>query len=160
MKTLIAYSSKHGCTEACARMLAEHLEGKVDRLNLKEFCDVDLSPYDTVVLGSPIYVGKILKEVDSFAVNNLDELQQKKLGLFICGMQEEHTVKEELAVNYPEKLQKKAVAKEWFGGSYDFNDMNFIERMITRKVAKIDQDVSNIRKETIIQFAETLNRQQ
>lgn len=159
MKTLIAYSSKHGCTEACARMLAEHLDGKVDRLNLKEFYDVDLGPYDTVVIGSPIYVGKITKEVDSFATNNLAELQQKTVGLFICGMQEEHTIKEELAVNYPEELQEKAVVKEWFGGAYDFNDMNFIERMIIKKVAKTDQDVSNIRKDAIIQFAETLNRQ-
>lgn len=159
MKTLIAYSSKHGCTEACARMLAEHLDGKVDRLNLKEFFDVDLSPYDTVVLGSPIYVGQILKEVDRFATNNEPELLEKTLGLFICSMQEEHTVKEELAVNYPEELQEKAVAKEWFGGAYDFSDMNFIERLIIKKAAKTDQDVSNIRKEAIIQFAETLNRQ-
>lgn len=160
MKTLIAYSSKHGCTEACARMLAEHLDGNVDRLNLKEFHDVDLAPYDTVVLGSPIYVGKIMKEVEVFATNNLKELEQKTLGLFICGMQEQHTVKEELAVSYPSELQEKAVAKEWFGGAYDFNDMNFIERMIIKKVAKTDQDMSNIQKEVIIQFAETLNLQQ
>lgn len=158
MKTLIAYATKHGCTETCARLLAEHLNGEVERIDLKEQSKIDLSLYDKVVLGSPVYVGKILKEVDIFANTHVNEIKQKTVGLFICGMQEEHTLRNELDVNYPSQLQEKAVVRECFGGAFDFSDMNFAEKMITRKVAKVDKDVSAIRKDVIISFAETLNQ--
>jgi menaquinone-dependent protoporphyrinogen oxidase len=159
MKTLIAYASKHGCTEKCAKLLEEHLDGETERVNLKEQTEVDFSKYDKVVLGSPVYVGKILKEVDTFAKTHLNELEQKTIGLFICGMQEEHTLRNELEVNYPTELQDKALVRECFGGAFDFSDMNFAEKMITKKVAKIDKDVSAIREDVIQIFAETLNQQ-
>lgn len=159
MKTLIAYASKHGCTEKCAKLLEEHLDGETERVNLKEQTEVDFSKYDKVVLGSPVYIGKILKEVDTFAKTNLNELAQKTIGLFICGMQEEHTLRNELEVNYPNELQDKALVRECFGGAFDFSDMNFAERMITKKVVKIDKDVSAIREDVIQSFAETLNQQ-
>ena len=159
MKTLIAYASKHGCTEKCAKLLEEHLDGETERVNLKEQTEVDFSKYDKVVLGSPVYVGKILKEVDTFAKTYLNELEQKTIGLFICGMQEEHTLRNELEVNYPTELQDKALVRECFGGAFDFSDMNFAEKMITKKVAKIDKDVSAIREDVIQSFAETLNQQ-
>lgn len=159
MKTLIAYASKHGCTERCARLLEEHLDGETELVNLKEKTDVDFSDYDTVILGSPVYIGKILKEVDTFAKTNLNELEQKTVGLFICGMQEEHTLRNELEVNYPPELQEKAVVRECFGGAFDFSDLNFAEKMITKKVAKVTEDVSAIREDVIQSFAETLNQQ-
>ncbi len=159
MKTLIAYASKHGCTEKCAKLLEEHLAGETERVNLKKQTEVDFSKYDKVVLGSPVYVGKILKEVDTFAKTHLNELEQKTIGLFICGMQEEHTLRNELEVNYPTELQEKALVRECFGGAFDFSDMNFAEKMITKKVAKIDKDVSAIREDAIQSFAEALNQQ-
>ncbi|MBT2732218.1 flavodoxin domain-containing protein [Carnobacterium sp. ISL-102] len=159
MKTLIAYASKHGCTEKCAKLLEEHLDGETERVNLKEQTEVDFSKYDKVVLGSPVYVGKILKEVDTFAKTHLNELEQKTIGLFICGMQEEHTLRNELEVNYPTELQDKALVRDCFGGAFDFSDMNFAEKMITKKVTKIDKDVSAIREDAIQSFAETLNQQ-
>ncbi|MCC5894164.1 MAG: flavodoxin domain-containing protein [Alkalibacterium sp.] len=159
MKTLIAYASKHGCTEKCARLLEEHLDGEVERVNLKKQTNVDFSKYDKVVLGSPVYVGKILKEVDTFANVHVNEIKQKTVGLFICGMQEEHTLRNELDVNYPQQLQEKAVVRDCFGGAFDFSDMNYVEKMITKKVAKVDKDVSAIRKDVILSFADTMNKQ-
>ena len=35
MKTLIAYSTKHGCTEKCANKLKTRLTGEIELLNLK-----------------------------------------------------------------------------------------------------------------------------
>ncbi|MCC5890521.1 MAG: flavodoxin domain-containing protein [Alkalibacterium sp.] len=157
MKTLIAYSSKHGCTETCTRLLSDCLEGEVERVNLKEESEVNLSTYDTVVIGSPIYAGRILDDVRSFTEENMDALMQKNLGLFICGMQEEHTIREELELNYPAVLRKAAVVTDCFGGEYHFDTMNFMEKMIIKKVAKVKEDVSDIREETIQEFADKLN---
>lgn len=158
MRTLIAYSSKHGCTEKCTRLISSQLTGEVERVNLKETPEVNLSTYDTVVLGSPVYAGRILDEVRSFTEEHLDDLMQKNLGLFICGMQEEHTIKKELELNYPAVLRKAAVAMDCFGGEYHFDTMNFMEKMIIKKVAKVKEDVSDIHEETIQRFAGSLNR--
>lgn len=157
MKTLIAYSSKHGCTEKCSNLLAEKLSGDVTTLNLKNESEPDLSAYNTVVLGSPVYAGRILDEVRSFTEEHLDELIQKNMGLFICGMQEEHAIRKELELNYPAVLRKSALAMDCFGGEYHFDTMNFMEKMIIRKVAKVKEDVSDIDEETIQQFADKLN---
>lgn len=157
MNALIIYGSKHGCTETCANMLADRLNGEVDRVNVSHQTDVDLSKYDTVVVGSPVYVGQILKEVKSFTDTHLNELKEKRLGLFICGMQEEHTLREELDTNYPEELRDAALVRACFGGEYHFDTMNLVEKMIIRKVAKVRTDVSEIREETINAFAETMN---
>lgn len=157
MNTLILYGSKHGCTETCAQMLADRLSGEVDRINVNQKTDVDLSKYDTVVVGSPVYVGQILKEVRAFTDTYLNELKEKRLGLFICGMQEEHTLREELETDYPEELREAALVRACFGGEYHFDTMNLVEKMIIRKVAKVKTDVSEIREETISAFAHTMN---
>lgn len=157
MNTLILYGSKHGCTETCAQMLVDRLSGEVDRINVNQKTDLDLSKYDTVVVGSPVYVGQILKEVRTFTDTHLNELKEKRLGLFICGMQEEHTLREELEINYPEELRKAALVRACFGGEYHYDTMNLVEKMIIRKVAKVKTDVSEIREETIREFAQTMN---
>ena len=56
MKTLILYATKYGATEACARLLAQNLEGEVQIINIKQAKDIDLRKYDRVILGSSIYV--------------------------------------------------------------------------------------------------------
>ena len=61
---LVVYSSKHGSTKRCAEMLAEMLQA--DLLNAAEGLEVSLDKYDVVVLGSPVYVGQLLKPMKRF----------------------------------------------------------------------------------------------
>lgn len=79
MNTLIVYSSKYGCTEQCAKILSEELKGEADLINLKNVKDINISKYDTVIIGGSIYIGKIQKEVAGFCAKNLDILKEKKL---------------------------------------------------------------------------------
>jgi len=92
-----------------------------------------------------------------YNILNLNELKEKRLGLFICGMQEEHTLREQLETNYPEELRRAALVRACFGGEFHFDTMNLVEKMIIRKVAKVKTDVSEIREETISAFAHTMN---
>lgn len=92
MNTLIVYASKYGCTEKCARLLADQLTGTVELHHLKKDRAKDWSSYDTIVIGGPIYAGQIRKEVTAFCEEHMELLKQKRLGLFICGMQEEAVV--------------------------------------------------------------------
>ena len=59
-------------------------------------------------------------------------------------MREGNEAAEEINTSFPQELLTNAIAKESFGGAFNFKKMNFLERMIVKKVAKIDKDTSNI----------------
>ena len=67
MRVLIAYSSKHGTTAKCARILAEKLgSAEVDIKDIN--CESVDSPdnYDVVVLGSSVRMGTISKNIKKY----------------------------------------------------------------------------------------------
>ncbi len=157
MNTLLVYSSKYGCTEKCAKTLSKELKDKVDLINLKNAEDIDVLKYDNVIIGGSIYIGRIQKEVVEFCSKNLGILKEKRIGLFICGMQEGEVIKSELKNSFPPELFNIAVAKEHFGGEFKFEKMNFMERLIVKGVSKISSDRSHILKDNINRFAQAMN---
>lgn len=157
MKTLIIYASKYGCTQKCAKSLAKKLSGDVELSNIKQGKTYDLSQYDKVIIEGSIYMGKIQKEISDFCSENLSILRNKKIGLFICGMQKEETLEAELAGAFPEQLVVQAVGKEVLGGEFILKKLTFLERFIVKKVSKIDKDTSIIREENIDKLAQSVN---
>ena len=164
MTTLIVYSTKYGCTEKCAKTLAEKLSGTTEMLNLRVGNVSDLTQYDKVVIGGSIYAGKIQKEVSDFCSHNLNVLKRKRIGLFICGMLQEQA-EPELHNSYPPELLAHAVAKEFFGGELKFKQLNFVERLAVKMVSKADKivpldttkDISAISDVNIDRFAQLMN---
>jgi menaquinone-dependent protoporphyrinogen oxidase len=157
MKTLIVYATKHGATEKCAKLLAKKLDGSVDLCNLKRDKTPNPESYDKVIIGGPVYIGKILTEVSGFCKRNLEILKSKKVGLYICGMREGEVAQEEINTSFPAELLRMAAAKECFGGEFILGKMNFMERFIVKKVAKTNKDISNILDENIKKFALSIN---
>jgi menaquinone-dependent protoporphyrinogen oxidase len=157
MNTLIVYASKHGCTEKCAKLVSKELNDKVDIINLKNVMDIDISKYEKVIIGGSIYIGKIQKEVTEFCSKNLDKLKEKRIGLFICGMQEGDRINTELNQNFTSELTKIAKAKEYLGGEFILDKMNFMEKMIVKKVSKVTSNKSNILEDNIHKFAQAMN---
>ncbi|KJS85276.1 MAG: flavodoxin [Peptococcaceae bacterium BICA1-8] len=156
MSTLIVYSTKYGCAEKCARMLSEKITGKVDLCNLKTSKAVDLAAYDKVVIGGSIYIGKVQKEVSRFCLENMSILKEKKLGLFICGMFKEHAEKE-LKDSFPVELLNNALAKEFLGGEFVFKKMNPVERLMVKKIAKVDKELTDILEENVNKIVHSMN---
>lgn len=156
MDTLLVYASKYGCTEKCAKLVAERLNGNVDMVNLKEKKEIDLSKYNKVIIGGSIYIGKIQKEVTEFCSKYLNTLKEKPIGLFICGLQKD-AIETEINQNFPPELLEIAEAKEYFGGEFIFEKMNFMEKMIVKKVAKTNSDISEIQEDNINKFANVMN---
>lgn len=156
MKILIAYTTKHGCTEKCVKKLASQILNEALIVNLKAKPKLDISQFDVVLIGGSIQVGKIQKQVKSFCENNLSELKKKKIGLFVCCMSKEDEAIAYINELFPEDLVKTAVAKEYFGWEVNFERMNFIERFIMKKIAKTNKSVSHISEENISKFASTI----
>ena len=157
MNTLIVYSTKYGCTEKCASILSKKLMGKVELCNLKIGSIPNLAEYDKVIIGGSIYIGKIQKEVSEFCSRNLDVLKDKKIGLFICAMQKDDVIQTEINTAFPQELLARATAREHFGGEFIFKNMNFLDRMIVKKVSKIDKDTSNIIEINIDKLSQLMN---
>ncbi len=157
-KTLILYATKHGTTHACAEVLQKELKADADLQNLIEQPNVDLGAYDTIVLGGSVHAGRANGKLKKFCIANEQALLQKRLGLFLCMMEEGEGAVRQLEQNYSKALREKALVVDSFGGEFLFSKMGWITRKMMKMMSKGDEDVHNIREDAIKAFAEVLNR--
>jgi menaquinone-dependent protoporphyrinogen oxidase len=155
MKTAIIYTSKHGTTAKVAQMIAERLAGnQVSIIDLKKEKCPDIHSFEGNILGTSIYAGASSKTMQRFCKGNIETLKQKRLALFVCGMEPESAKRQQELTNaYPQELYECAVSKCFAGGEFQFEKMNFFERAIIKRIAKTDKSVSQIREEEIEKFA-------
>lgn len=157
MKTAIIYMSKHGCTRHAARLLKDSMsDADVCLVDLKKESP-SLDDFDCIVVGGSIHAGSIQKGIHDFCLKNKQILMTKKLGLYLCCMKEGAEAREQFEKAFPEDLRKHSSASGLFGGVFDFKKMNFIERFLVKKIAKVDKSVSSLNKEAILKFADVLS---
>jgi len=145
MKTVIVYASNHGTTEKVANIIREKLDSTtVQTINLKSKQKVDLSCYETVIIGGSIHAGGIQREVKKFIKENTIILMQKRVALYLCCMNEPEE-RREFEANYPELLRNHSVYNAIAGGEYLFEKMNFIEKFLVRKISGVSSTQSKLR---------------
>jgi len=154
MKTLILYATKHGATREVAERIASYIDGAVTH-DLKSPDIPDLAAFDCVIIGSSIYAGAIRKEAKTFLSANSNELRGKKLGLFLCGLQENEAEKC-FSENFSPEILQSAVAKSFLGGKFNPSNANAFERLAMKIVAKQKGVVNTVCTEKIKQFTESL----
>lgn len=157
MKTLITYCTTHGCTEKTANELKDFLGGEVLLVNLKKETVPDLTSFDRIIIGGSIHAGQIQKRVKDFCSQNLETLQNKELGLFICCMEEGEKAEIQLQDAFPKALLQSAKTTASLGGEFNFNKMNFFQKLIVKKVAKVENSVSHINHDAIRKFSQQMN---
>lgn len=156
MNTLIIYATKHGCTKECATMLASFIKEKTHVSNIKEAKQIDLSHYSHVVLGSSIYYGKMQKKLIKFAKKYQHDLENKKIGVFVCDMNHKdiHSL---IQNNFPSNLIHAIQLEKSFGGKFDFNKLSNFEKFVVKKVSNVHDHVTTVNKDAIQQFAIAMN---
>jgi len=158
MNTAIIYTTKYGTTEKVAQVIAERLAGdQISLINLKKDKHPNINSFDGIILGTSIYAGTSSKIMQSFCKKNMVALVQKRLAIFVCGMEPDPTKQQQELTNaYPDELLQHAVFKCFAGGEFLFDKMNFIERAIIKRIAKTDTDknVSQIMVENIDKLVE------
>lgn len=157
MKILIVFVSSHGTTEKAAHMLCDLLEGDVEILDLNVNPYPDLTRYDGVIIGASIHGGLISRKEKKFISKNIGTLASKKIGLFLCCMREGEEAVEQFEHAFPKELRDKALTSGLFGGEFIFSKMNFLEKMIVKKVSGETDDVSKLDVELIKEFARQYN---
>ena len=134
MATLIAYATKHGVTEMCAKELQADLPHGADLANLKESTP-NLSKYDTVILGASVYAGMPRKQIKAFVVSNAAELKKKKLGLFLCCQAGGEQAEKQLDAAFTPELRKAARVQGVLGCGFHTVKMNFLEKFVVEKIS-------------------------
>lgn len=162
-KALIVYSSRAGCTEEVALRIKEQLENssiatEVVKVNekkqFKKLYEQDISEFTSILLGTSIIAGKFHKNINKFLTKlestNIDD---KKLGFFICCMKACDTEKATEAIN--EYIEPNLNAYnlpfsiiDAFGGKLDFSpnsSMNFMVKQLLKKIMlKDNPDLEDI----------------
>jgi menaquinone-dependent protoporphyrinogen oxidase len=141
-KALIVYGTRYGATESTSEEIAkvlqeEGLEVKV--VNAKKEKVKDISPYDLIIVGSGMQMGKWTGEPENFLNQYQKELANKKVAIFDSSAAQaflEHEKKiEEIENNRKQNLEEKAakynlkpISMVTIGGVWDYNKMNFLLR--------------------------------
>jgi menaquinone-dependent protoporphyrinogen oxidase len=145
MKALIAYGTRFGATTGTSEEIAKILRtaGYDTKIaNLREEKIKDISEYDLILVGSGMKMGKWVNESKDFLKNFQEEINQKKLALFVSSMQalaekQGKTDKEggvcsasEVAENIVAEYGLKPITIGIFGGVINYNKMGFFERKV------------------------------
>jgi len=86
-KILIAYASTYGSTGEVAECIGQFLRdkgGEVDVRSVKEIKDI--SPYQSVVIGSATKMYKLLPDALKFAKKHAPDLRKMKTAYFVVGV--------------------------------------------------------------------------
>ncbi len=153
MKSLIIYSTMYGCTEKCANLIKEKLNGETRIINAKSKNKPKLDDFDNVILGSSIKIGKIGKSLSKYIEKNKEELKSKKLGLFLCGGENETDY---LKTNFPKDIYNSSIIKEHLGGEILMENVDLVTRLILKMVGKYES-YSRIEYSKIEKIANSLN---
>ncbi len=87
MRALVAFGTKYGSTVKVGEEIGRALRGKgleAEVVNLDERKVKDLAPYDLVVVGSAVIIGKWTKGARTFLEQNQGALRGKRLAMFAC----------------------------------------------------------------------------
>ena len=147
--TLVLYTSKHGATQRYAERIGEPMDALVKEA---AYARVDKAKtYDAIVLGCPVYMEKI-KGLDFFAEHAKD-LQDKRLVLFICGLNDpqQADVREALENQIREKLGDALEYVQVFHlrGGIRWQSLGLVERLTMKAL------VAGLKKKPQDQLSET-----
>lgn len=147
--TLVLYTTKHGATQRYAERIGEPQDALV-----KEAAYAKLErakTYDAIVLGCPVYMGKI-KGLDFFA-DHAKELSDKRLVLFTCGIHDpaQADVRRVLEDQLAEKLGDAMAHISVFHlrGSIRWQSLGLAERLLMKAL------VADMKKKPEAQRTET-----
>lgn len=94
-RTLVAYASKHGSTEEVARAIGAHLSAAGHHVDIRDAAIVtDVEPYDAVVLGGSLYMGRWHADARDFLRHHRAAVAERLVAVFALGSRtlDEHDV--------------------------------------------------------------------
>ena len=128
---LVTWATRYGSTEEVAHAIADDLLRQRFAVNAQPITGVGaLERYGAVVLGFPLYMGRMHKDARRFLTAHWSELSQRPVALFVLGPF--HADEKEFAVSRNQLSKELAkfpwfhpVAQEVIGGRFDPQKLDF-----------------------------------
>ena len=133
---LVAYTTRKGSTTAIALAIAKELEKTGARVTVSDMKAVSsVDGYSAVVIGAPVYTGKVAREAAFFARRFRDGLGRIPVAGFVTGIAPVYPKTGDVA-GFIRQLEAaldpvRPVAVTMFAGNLDVSRMSFIERGMT-----------------------------
>jgi len=155
---LVAYATRYGSTQEVAETVAAELRNLGLTAEIQPMSQVrTLDGYSAVVLGAPIYIGRLHKDARRFLAQHSEALKAKPVALFALGptsnkeedWQGVRTQFQQILAQLP---WLNPVTAELFGGKFDPKALRFPDSLLTLFPASPIRDMpaSDIRDWTAI----------
>ncbi|UUX92705.1 flavodoxin domain-containing protein [Methanoplanus endosymbiosus] len=131
---LITYATKHGSTADIAWTIRNSFFDAGYKADVKKVQDVeDIRQYSLIVMGTPIYEGKLMPEAEEFVKLHRNYLNKKNAALFITGysLRNNDYKEREKAEKLAEKISQHIdlVTTGYFGGKLDAGNITITEKI-------------------------------
>jgi menaquinone-dependent protoporphyrinogen oxidase len=143
-KILVVYDTEHGSTSTIAKTISDVLceqGAQIELLLASNAVAEDLSAYDAVIVGSPIYYGPWLPGIMSFLNQNKDILSGMPVAYFVVSttikedtLEEQETVRRVFVEPVLEKIPEIQPVDNigLFGGTFKFKELYPIEWLLMK----------------------------
>lgn len=133
---LVAYTTRKGSTAEVALAVAEELEKTGAVVTVADMTTVSsLEGFSAVVIGAPVYTGKVMRDVAAFAARHKNELLRVPVAGFVTGIAPVYPKTGDVSVFTGQIAEALApvtpVAVAMFAGKLDAGRLSFIERGMT-----------------------------
>lgn len=158
-KTAIIYVSRRGITPEIAQRIGELLQDRETTLiDLDLEPEPDLSAFEEVILGGPLYMGELPERIRTFCSEHEGELAARRVGLFLSGLVDDPRQRQrELEKAYPEALRRRAIAMAFLGGGIVRKRPNLLERLLTLFMVRATKSEQRIDDDGIAEFCRKLD---
>ncbi len=157
MRVLIAYRSRYGATESCARILAGKISADTVVHDLRTPGRPSPGDFDAILIGGSIYGGKVQREIGAFCDQEREQLLSRPVGLFICGFYSGERGMAELQASFPPWLSAHAFARELLGGELSMGKLSLPDRLLVRTLVRPARDISAIHADALERLAAAVN---
>ncbi|HAR62332.1 MAG: hypothetical protein DKM50_13855 [Candidatus Margulisiibacteriota bacterium] len=147
-RVLVAYSTKYGSTTEVAQKISEVLNESGFASEVKNVKEVsDVGSYDAIIVGSAIYVGKVLPESLNFVTKHKTSLSKVPMAYFVVsGRYGDNPTKNFTEADgsmNPFRELVKPIDTTVTGGKIDYAALNFFERIMCRLLGAKESDHRN-----------------
>lgn len=143
MSVLIAYATKYGTTKRVAEQVAAEVRG-ASATEIGRDGSPNPGHHDLVVIGGPVYAGKILPAVPKYCEANREALSRMPVAIFISCLYKDEQAQQQLEAAFPPWLLSRAFGKYTVGGAVHMDRLTFFHRMIMKGVMKTSEDIDAV----------------
>jgi len=133
---LVGYATRYGSTQEVAEAIAQVLREAGLQVDVQAVKNVrSIENYNAIVLGAPLYIGSLLKEMQRFLVSHRGGLKQRPIWFFALGpLNDDEKGKQDAR----QQLEKALAKYSWllpdniqmFVGKYDPKKLRFPDSLL------------------------------